>query len=193
MKKSNKFFTSVLAGGLLFGGAALGTSALFTDSKTSTNTLTIKSEKVAIDVKEGIWLKNVNDMNGDKIINMQDDPLSQKGIEKSEAGVFDNVKPGDTFTRCILLNNISNKSDVKIDIKQNSDFKELEKYITVDDSFKDGVEAGVDRNGKLPKGASITGYVTIKIADSEEARKAMNGKEFTLSQIYTINATQIAE
>lgn len=33
MKKSNKFFTSVLAGGLLFGGAALGTNALFSDEQ----------------------------------------------------------------------------------------------------------------------------------------------------------------
>lgn len=183
--KKNKTVAYMLATALLLGGTFVGTNALFSDTETSNNNLILKTGKVDITVSENDWLKNVQDQNGDGQITAIDRPYNQ-GCEQNSNGEFNNIQPGDTFTRYInILNQESSYSvDLSIIEELNSNNPELMKHISVDSS---------DLNGRtiIPANANTGGYITVKIADTQEAWQAFNGaKPLNIDAVYTITATQ---
>lgn len=185
--KKNKTVAYMLATTLLLGGAFVGSKALFTDKATSENKLILTTGKVDIEVKEGAWMRNVQDKNNDGIIDARDDADSQK-CEKSADGVFANVQPGDTFTRYISVLNGKSTYDVTMEIKKEltGNNEKLMKYIEIEDaSLVDGVK-------EIGSGYNTGGYITVKISDKKEgAWDAFNGAgQFDLNATYTINATQ---
>lgn len=194
MKKSNKFFTSVLAGALLFGGAALGTNALFSDEKTSENQLTLTTGQVKIDVREGQWIRNLKDTNGDGHITVLDNvknQIEQNQLEVSDNGEFKNVQAGDTFTRPITVDNRASTYDVEIAIKAEDLISPngLENLISVDSSnFVNGLASST-----LPKGANFSGYITVTVGDKNNPNELNGMGTFNLNQAYTVTATQIAK
>ena len=183
--KKKQYLTYIVAGTLLASGTFLGTRALFSDTKTSTNSLTLRTGKVAIQINEDDWLRNVNDTNNDGHITPLDKPY-QQGVEQNSQGIFENVHPGDTFSRYINVLNGESSYAVTISIQKEftGDKQELMQFIEVDDS-------NLQYLTTLPKHSNSGGYITIKIKDTPEAWKAFNGAgEINLNDTYTITATQ---
>lgn len=187
MKKS-KVMSLLLAGALLVGGTFLGTKALFSDTATSENKLTLNTGKVDISVKEGSWLRNVKDLNGNNIIDVNDIYQAGTGAyEESKDGTFNNVKPGDTFTR--YVNVFSGNSTYDVNISVNPDPLDktenpIREHIEIEDYT-------LRNMGKIPAGTNSGGYFTIKIKDTPEAWSALNGAgPIQLDALYEITATQ---
>lgn len=182
----NKLLSFLLAGGLLVGGTFLGTKALFSDKETSTNTLRLTTGKVDIKVSEQPWLRNVQDKNGDGEITVLDKPYDQK-CESNDTGVFENVQPGDTFTRYINILNEESTYNVLINIAKSLDVtnENLIKHIELNaNNLLSGVQ-------ELPAKANSGGYITVKIKNCDEAWKDFNGAgEFDINSVFEITATQ---
>lgn len=184
--KINKTISYALATSLLLGGTFLGTKATLIDEKTADNKLNLTTGNLQIRLIPGTWIRNAEDKNGDKHITTIDDPEDQN-CETSKTGSFKNVQAGDTFTRYISILNGANNSDITLKVKQElaGDNKELMQFITVDTYQLEGLKS-------MNKNTNAGGYITVKISDSEEAKKALNGsKTFNLNSAITITATSV--
>lgn len=188
---TKKILSMTLAAALLVGGTFLGTKALFSDTKTSTNTLTLTTGKVQIHVREGEWVRNAVDVDENGYIDTRDLSAEvNRGCEKNTTGVFKNVQPGDTFTRYINVLSPDSTYNVQIgaqikDLSPDAEHENLRKYISINDKSLKSI-------GVIPAHTNTGGYITVKILDNDEASKALNGAiTFNINAIYDITATQV--
>lgn len=185
--KINKTISYALATTLLLGGTYLGTKATLIDEKTSNNNLHLTTGALKIELIEDTWVRNAKDKNNDGHITTIDLPEEQENLEKNKTGIFTNVQPGDSFTRYINIVNDANDYDITLQVKKSltGNNEELMKYIDVDAYQLEGIES-------VPKRRNTGGYITVKIENSEEAQKALNGaKNFDLNAMFTVTATTV--
>ena len=181
----NKTIAYTLATSLLLGGTFLGTKATLIDEKTSNNSLNLTTGKLQIELISGIWVRNAVDKNNDGHITTIDLPEQQEGLEKNKTGNFSNVQPGDTFTRYINVLNGTNDYDITLQVKKEltGNNEELMKFIDIDAYQLENINS-------MSKRTNTGGYITVKIENSKEAQKALNGaKNLNLNAAFTITAT----
>ena len=163
----NKIMSLLLAGALLVGGTFAGTMALFSDTATVSNPISITGGKVDIDAYGDDWnhYRN-NDFN----------------TSLGYGAEFSDVRPGDKFVKNI---HVTNKSDYEVSL-------DIQKALqNVPEGFGNIVTLSHNNNTYLGKGATKAIRIEIAINNSEEAWKLLNGAQLNLDALYDITATQI--
>ncbi|MHC9001579.1 SipW-dependent-type signal peptide-containing protein [Enterococcus bulliens] len=185
---SRKKYSLLLVALLLIGVATYGTYAYFTDSKSVDSGLTLKNGTVTLgEFSDNDWSYKGNTKGGSYT---QELKYKNPNIQTNEGASFENVLPGDTFTKTIAIPYTGTaQADVTFKTK-------VEKLNGLEYTFEVNDQTINEQNTLVVNsGDTLTFDLTVSVPYGDQNDKRDQKSDFlaNISKLITVTATQHLE
>lgn len=185
---SRKKYSLLLVALLLIGVATYGTYAYFTDSKSVDSGLTLKNGTVTLEeFSNNDWTYKGNTKGGSYTQELE---YKNPNIQTTEGTSFENVLPGDTFTKQIT---ITYTGTAKADITFKTNVEELN---GLEYTFKvNNQNINTQNTLVVNSGNMLTFDLTVSVPYGDENDTRIQSSDFlsNISDLITVTATQHLE